>query len=528
MHTLPRELPETPNPISLPRASGLVAGTDVAANAANSSANATTPSLRDRLLRGGLWVLFGRVAGISSIVLMNALLARGLTLDDFGAFVVAKSLASIFGLAAMLGWNSSLLRFLAERLALGDARGARWYLILSCVSVLIASSTLLFVLAGTPVGAALGHWLKLPNPNSIVVLAGLWMFVSAWHSFLAEGLRGCHEQRFATLLGGEMGGPLANLLFCVALVATMPYVTLSLELCLKMCVVIQTLLLPLTAGLMVWTLRRRGAEFPKTSESEFVAPSVGKILFAVCIPMVAVNLLSWVIGQGDVWIAGTTCSPEDLALYAAARRLMLIVMTPLLLANLASLPAIAELLAQRKHVELQQLLQRTATLAGIPSLLATACLIFFPTVVLDLVFGAKFQAAAPLTVLLAAGQLVFVLTGAWTCALNMAGRHSETLWINITTVVIILAAGPWGAREYGAWGLALVMTFAIVVQNFLGLYRTKQVLGVWCHASFACLPELFHAARGSLTNDRILLDHPELAIAIDEAADGMSYDTVQS
>src|SRR5579862_31011 len=73
-----------------------------------------------RLVKSGMWVLFGRVSGIIAIVILNAMLARQLSYEEFGAFCVLKSVAAALAIAAMLGWNSVLVRFIAERFGLGD------------------------------------------------------------------------------------------------------------------------------------------------------------------------------------------------------------------------------------------------------------------------------------------------------------------------------------------------------------------------------------------------------------------------
>ena len=467
-------------------------GGDAEGSISVESTGASAAHSRRRLLRGGMWVMFGRALGVGSIVLMNMLLARRLALTDFALYNIAKSLAAPISIAAMLGWNSALLRFIAERLGLKDPAGARHYLKLSCASVAVVSTALLLLTAGPP-GQMLGERLQLPDAAGIMPLIGVWLFLSAWHQFLAEGLRGCHEQRFATLIAGEMGGPLANSLFCVVLLFyTVFPADLNLRDCLRLSVAIQALLLPVTMWLLFSTLRRRTLEIG-TPEPRPV-PGWRDVLGKVCVPLMFVSLIASLIGQGDVWLAGRFCSLDDVAMYAAARRLMLLVMTPLMLANAAILPTVAELFPQRKLRELQRVLQQTATLAGIPAAAACVLLVVFPGPILTLVFGADFRPAAPLAAILGASQLIYVGAGVWPSALNMAGRHGETLWINIVTALGLLILCPVAAIYGGVLGLALATATVVSFQNILGWWRAWAVLGVRTNASPRCLFQWYRQA----------------------------------
>ena len=64
--------------------------------------------LRQRLRRGGIWTLVCRSGGIVAVTAVHILLAQSLTAEDFGAFVIASSLAVFFSMAAMFGLNTLL------------------------------------------------------------------------------------------------------------------------------------------------------------------------------------------------------------------------------------------------------------------------------------------------------------------------------------------------------------------------------------------------------------------------------------
>ena len=69
------------------------------------------------------------------------------------------------------------------------------------------------------------------------------------------------------------------------------------------------------------------------------------------------HVLSFVINQGDMWIAAATVRPTNRALFAAGARLIHLVATPLVLVSLAVLPSISEFHSQGRRTDLMRMLR---------------------------------------------------------------------------------------------------------------------------------------------------------------------------
>ena len=279
-----------------------------------------------------------------------------------------------------------------------------------------------------------------------------------------------------------MGGPIANSAFCLVLLISGKAFVPTLASCIWVNVIIQAVLLPLSAGLLWRALYSRGANDVVRQAAESRVGFI--VVFSVGIPLMLMHLLSFLLAQGDLWIAAKYCSIEDRAIFAAARRLTLLVTTPQAMANLAVLPTVAVLFSQGKIMELQNILQRIATFASLFAVLAVAALLVRPDLTVEIIFGADYRPATTITAILVSGHLFLSFAGLSTAALTMTGHHRDVLVITGVSTLMLVTAGPWAARAWGASGIATVAATVVAFQSILTWARTRQIMGVWTHPSW--------------------------------------------
>src|SRR5215218_6850285 len=77
-------------------------------------------TLKQRLLSGSAWALTGKAASVLAALLVNALLARLLSPQDFGAYFLAFSMVYLGATVGALGLNQLVVRFVAESMGLGQ------------------------------------------------------------------------------------------------------------------------------------------------------------------------------------------------------------------------------------------------------------------------------------------------------------------------------------------------------------------------------------------------------------------------
>ena len=85
------------------------------------------PSLKQRLLRGGFWVVAGKVATAGATIVIASVLAKLLPQEELGAYFLGERLIWLVAMLSLLGMNTTVVRLVAESMGTGQpgrARGA--------------------------------------------------------------------------------------------------------------------------------------------------------------------------------------------------------------------------------------------------------------------------------------------------------------------------------------------------------------------------------------------------------------------
>lgn len=443
---------------------------------------ANAPALRQRLLSGGAWALAGRMGAVLSQLAINALLARLLSPQDLGAYFLAFSVISVGSVAGWLGLDQAGVRFVAESLGLGEYRRARravgkvvWFGLLGALG-----AGLVYLLVGGLVGERLFH---SPALAAVTGLVAAWIAVTSVQSLLAATFRGFHDIRLATVFGasvsgvGLLPGTLMVLSLGLALVfegsATLRFVLLL--------AILSGLASALTAG---WLLGRKTAALPSEGERDARASEMLRVAW----PLLVTNLTLFAITQVDIWILGAFRPAQEVAVYGAAARVVLLVAVPLQIMNAVVPPIIAEMYAQGRKRDLERTLRPMATLAGIPALAVLVGFVVLGGPLLGLVYGEYYSAGAAVLVLLSVGQIVSVWVGSCALTLAMTGHQSLLMGITLFCGAATVIAGLALVGGYGSLGVAAAAASGLALQNILLWIAARLATGIWTHLGFAALP----------------------------------------
>ena len=173
--------------------------------------------------------------------------------------------------------------------------------------------------------------------------------------------------------------------------------------------------------------------------------------------------------------------PAALAIYCAAQRMLAFLTIPLQIAGTGIVSFIPELVAQKKHDRLQELVGLAATLAGVPGLLIGFGFLVFPEAILTIAFGEFYASAAPLLRILAVGQMICIFTGPCEIVLMMAGHQNKTLIVNAVAALAIFTLGPIGILSFGMTGLAVAISVITSVQNLVNWSLARRLIGINTH-----------------------------------------------
>lgn len=163
------------------------------------------PSLKRRLLSGGAWAVGGKVGAVVIGLACNVLLARLLTPQEFGTYLLVVSVVSVGALVGCLGLNNATVRLVAESMGLGRPdRTRRVIFTVFCLGLVgaIGVGLLYFLAAGGLLAGVFG----VPALATVAGLIAGLIAISTAQELLAETFRGFHDIRGATLLGGLATG----------------------------------------------------------------------------------------------------------------------------------------------------------------------------------------------------------------------------------------------------------------------------------------------------------------------------------
>ena len=451
------------------------------------------------------WVAAGRFGDMLAVFGANAILGWWFPEEaQFKSFFVIFNVVALLSICGTLGLNRSIVRFVSEQLGAGRTADAE--------------STLRRAIAITLAGAAvvaigMGVWAAVAFEEHGAATAcwlAIGVFLRTVQRFIGEALRAYDEIRGASLFAGQnagqAAGPVSDLIFLALLIAAYLVAEPSLPL------VIALNALSLVGSLPLgWVLLKRviGASHGKAHEElgvvadaansgavdgieadAIAGPASYRQLVAVSVGVLATQVLIFTAWHSDLWLADWFLPDADAAHFATARNLLITVMAPLALINLAVVASIPLLYGQKRLSELQDLLRMASTLGGLPTLVAIVGMTVLAGPVLSVAFGAKWAAAAPILIILSLGRLANAWAGIASFALMMTGYERTHLAISAAATAVQWLLAPLAARQYGVTAMAVVCAAVFLAHHVALWWAVHKRLGVWSHASFGELTAL--------------------------------------
>ena len=373
-------------------------------------------------------------------IVTNALVMRMLpTEQERNAYFLALSIVTLAAVVGSLGLPKTVVRLIAENMGVNRPDRARQAI--RTALGLGVFGTLGISLAYLLVGDFVGNLLNSP---ALVALTGLmagWIAIAVVQEITAETFRGFHDFRLATLLGGlATGGKSGGVIMRVLLLGIVALLWVrseqtSLATVMLVCIGSGSV----SVVLSLWLLYGKVSSLGPSGGAQEEEPVGAKEVLDDAIPFLAIALTSWVLLSSDIWILGFF--DEDVAVYAAASKLVTLVAMPLLLVNLVMPPIVAEMYAQGQTGRLERTLRTFSTLAGVPSLLVLIVFMLLGGPLLGLVYGARLfppgslaiHQGAIVLVLLSAAKLTAVWAGSCGLVLQFTGHQTSMLRVSLLT-----------------------------------------------------------------------------------------------
>lgn len=395
---------------------------------------------------------------------VNVVAARLLGPSQFGYLVVLMTVAGLVAQLALLGIHRAGLR----EVAAADDPATVAALRRQVRAVLLVPLPLASLLT------ALVVWLIHPDGRAAALtgaLTGALVYQSGHQLLSANFLRGLGHIKTASLLSGRSGGALVALtqaagVGLVALVA--PDSGLS------------GVLLGIVGGYLAplcyvsWELNRSwpaiSAPYHTFRELRTVLRRDWRFTFS--------QSGGYLNSTVELWLAGAVLTAGGTSLFAAAQRLGRVLVIPATSLAIVFAPAIARLSKGGEHGRLQDLVRTAASMTTVLSAVVWLPMVVAPELVLRVVLGPDFVAAAPALVLIATGYLVNAVSGMSGKTLSMSHHEGDLAVITWTVVASRVVSGAVCAYVWGVTGLAassLAISTLYYAANWLAVRRRLSI-----------------------------------------------------
>jgi O-antigen/teichoic acid export membrane protein len=448
-------------------------------------------TVSQRLLRGGVIAVFGRSAVALGVVLVNVFVARLLTPEETGLFMLALSMVTVAAVIADFGFGKTLLRIIPDAVSAGEEVRAMSHIrqvFIAGALTILATALVLVSPFGVWLAGKLSHG---PLLGELMPLVALWLIVTVITSLLAETCRAFHHIAAAIFYGGALTG-LGNILIVSMVLAAAWYA--AVEITLKQLISVFILAGMLLALLAIIKLVR---QFKSWSRADASSGSI-KQLFILSWPFWVSSMALILLTHAEIWILGYLRPPEDVAAFGLVAKLALLVSFPLVIVNSVLPPVISELYARDDIKKMERMLRGSAGLTTGLSLIIFLILLVLGDWLPRMLFGDYFSGNWTIMMILATGWLFHVWAGSGGFVLNMTDNQKSAMMINLIVGGVTLLAGLWLTNQYGGLGMAIASSSGLILLNILMLLVIRRKLNIRIYAGLSGLLDIKHQLENRL------------------------------
>ncbi|MEM1145985.1 MAG: oligosaccharide flippase family protein, partial [Pseudomonadota bacterium] len=427
-----------------------------------------------QLITSLAWSTAFRLVGVGSAFLVNVVLARLLSPDSLGQYLIGFSLVMFVAIFMRFGVKQTAMKLAAEARNSGDEDLLNSTVFSLLIYALTATLTVaVFLLAG------LADWIFLRFFDSPQLADAKFWFV-LWCAFIAlaapvgEALRGLHRPGWGVAL--DMSAQ-STLVLAVTTLLLFSGIQIGLEAILKVwCAVSFSVLLAGFIRLLLLVPLR-------------VSKREGGIRLAYLVhsalPVFTLNVSQYLNANAALWIVGTLLGHSDAALYGVAVRIYNLLALPLVIVDLGLGPHIADYLHRRDFAQLEALLRVSALAAFSLTLVTALVLVFHGEWLLEIAFGSFYSDAYSVLLILVLGNVVNVCTGSCTSVLLLAGEQKLLAMISTLAAFLAISLGFYLVPRFGLAGAGVATVAAVAIANSAIWMGVRKRLGLNTAISFA-------------------------------------------
>lgn len=402
-----------------------------------------------KLFKGGGILLVGLVLQLGISFLGKLIIARELTIADFGSVALGATVAMTAATLAQLGLHEGIGRYLPRFDDEADRRGV----MLSAMSMALPAALLfgtgLFVAAPTVAELAFDS----PEVTPVFQVFALVIPLQVTHRLVVSTVQG--QQRTAPkVLIENLTKPLARIL-AIGMVVVVGASAFRISLA-----YLFGWLVPVALGI--------GYLYRETSIPDRTVGVVmrRRELLSFSIPLVISGMLTVVFNDLDTLLLGFfSGGTEQVALYNVVYPLATLLNTAMLAFSFIFMPVISELHSNEDIAGVNRMYQVVTKWVFVATLPVFLVMMTFPSQLISLTFGAKYADGGLVLQVLAVGFFVHTVAGLNRETAASIGRTRLLLYIDFGAAVVNTVLNLVLIPQYGPLGAAVATTVTYVLLN---------------------------------------------------------------
>ncbi|NKB37203.1 MAG: oligosaccharide flippase family protein [Gammaproteobacteria bacterium] len=421
-----------------------------------------------KLKHGAGGIVFARTIGFFAGIIISALIARFVTPAEMGNYFLILNLAGLFSILSHFGTPNVLLKHSADAISSGK-NGMIWTLLIRILVLALLSSITISILLWFFDDVIFRSILNNHELSTFTNYLIFWFVTLGFQAIFTELLR-AHKKFF---LAACVKSPLSSTLTITFI--TLFYFLSEIDLSLVLIISAAAPLASSVIAFFFYYFQLSAEKRVNDSSADIQTIQLVKDSF----PMLIVGIGAYIGSHSDIWLISFFTDSTQVAYYGAAARLVILAGVTLTIANGVLPPFIAELRQSGDHQQLELLLRKVASIAAIPSVLAMLLFIFLSSEILSFVYGAQYEYAGYILVILSFGQLSSVLVGSCGYVLIMFGKNKLLMSITVVTTSISLLSTFILTHYFdGMTAVALAFTGGKIVNQILTLLCCKKYTGI--------------------------------------------------
>lgn len=414
------------------------------------------------LARGAIGVFIVKVAGVGLLFALHVMLARLLGAEQYGIYVYVWTWVNILAILCLLGFQISLVRFIAEyniKQQWGLLRG-----ILRKSKQFVLGFSILVSAVGTAVIWFLGD--KISNEFVITFYIAFCVLPVFVFARLREASLRALKHAVQSVLLLQIVRPI---LMGMGLIAFLLLAENSLTARYAMISNFTAVIAALLIGTLL--LHRFLPESVGQTSPEFA----NKQWLNVSLPLLLIAGMSILLRRTDIVMLGALKGSEQAGIYSAASKVSNLVVFALVAFNAILTPIVSELYYTKQGKKLQKIITLSARSVFTVTLGISIVLFFSGKFLLNL-FGQDFAIAYTSLFVLLMGNIVCSLAGPVSLLMTMTGYQKLAGKLILFSVIINVILNFFLIPSMGLLGAAISTALALSFKNIImAVYVCKKM-----------------------------------------------------